>query len=229
MEIRTGTEDSTMDFDKRLFYPHPLAKRIKVAEPLTRLTSIGIESLVRERFGYVFSVVEENAFLTGHGSNQPLGVMVQSDAGISTARDISTDNAATSIKADNLIDCKYNLKAQYRAGAVWIFHRDGVKRIRKLKDGEGNYLWKAGLTDRPDTILEHPVYESEYQNSAFTANLLVGILGDFNQYWIVDCLDMRMQRLDELYAETNQNGYIGRAETDGMPVLSEAFSRVKLA
>ena len=227
-EIRTGTEDSSMDFDKRLFYPHPLAKRIKVAEPLTRLTSIGIEPLVRERFEYVFSTVEEPAFLTGHGSNQPLGVMVQNDAGISTSRDIATDNTATAIKADNLIECKYTLKAQYRAGAVWIFHRDGVKRIRKLKDGEGNYLWKAGLTDKADTILEHPVYESEYQNSAFTANLLVGILGDFSQYWIVDCLDMRMQRLTELYAETNQIGFISRQELDGMPIDENAFVRVKM-
>jgi hypothetical protein len=40
---------------------------------------------------------------------------------------------------------------------------------------------------------------------------------------------MRIQRLVELYAESNQIGFIGRLETDGMPVLEEAFVRVKVA
>lgn len=227
-EIKTGSADTSMKFDKRLFYPHPLAKRIKVSEPLLRLSSIGVEAKVRERFQYIFSTVEENIFLNGLGSNQPLGIMVASDAGISTGRDVNTENTATAIKADNLIICKYTLKAQYRVGAVWAFHRDAVSKIRRLKDGEGNYLWKPGLTDKPDTILEHPVYESEYMPSTFTTGKYVGILGDFGQYYIVDCLDMRMQRLDELYAETNEIGFIARQELDGMPVDENAFVRVKL-
>ena len=40
---------------------------------------------------------------------------------------------------------------------------------------------------------------------------------------------MELQRLDELYAATNQVGFIGRMELDGMPVLAEAFTRVTLA
>jgi hypothetical protein len=46
---------------------------------------------------------------------------------------------------------------------------------------------------------------------------------------IADALSMQIQRLNELYAETNQVGFIGRWETDGAPVLEEAFVRVKLA
>ena len=101
--------------------------------------------------------------------------------------------------------------------------------IRKLKTGDGEYLWKPGLTDRPDTILEIPVEESEYVPNTFTTSLYVGILGDWSFYWIADALNMNIQVLAELYAETNQNGYIGRKETDGMPVLEEAWVRVKLA
>ena len=43
-----------------------------------------------------------------------------------------------------------------------------------------------------------------------------------------DALSMQVQRLNEFYAETNQVGLIGRLETDGAPVLEEAFVRVKL-
>jgi HK97 family phage major capsid protein len=46
---------------------------------------------------------------------------------------------------------------------------------------------------------------------------------------IADALSMQIQRLNELYAETNQVGFIGRLGTDGAPVLEEAFVRVKLA
>jgi hypothetical protein len=42
-------------------------------------------------------------------------------------------------------------------------------------------------------------------------------------------LSLQFQRLIELYAATNQVGYIGRLESDGMPLLEEAFARVKLA
>jgi len=42
-------------------------------------------------------------------------------------------------------------------------------------------------------------------------------------------LFVQVQVLTELYAETNQTGIIGRMEIDGMPGLSEAFCRVKLA
>ena len=80
----------------------------------------------------------------------------------------------------------------------------------------------------PDRLLNLPVMMSEYAPSTLTASQYVGALGDFSNYWIADALDMQIQRLVELYAETNQTGFIGRMESDGMPVLAEAFVRVKL-
>ena len=229
-EIKTGSEDSTLDFDKRQLFPHPLARRIKVSKKLLEVAVMNVDAIVRDRLAYKFAVVEENVFLNGTGQNQPLGVMVASANGINTGRDMSTDNTATQLKADNLINCKYALKAQYRNSSAnrWAFHRDTIKAIRKLKDGEGNYLWKQGLSDRPDTILDIPFEESEYMPATFTTGLYVGILGDWSYYWIADAMSMRIQVLTELYAETNQNGYIGRMEVDGMPVLEEAFVRVKM-
>ena len=94
---------------------------------------------------------------------------------------------------------------------------------------EGNYLWQSGLaTGRPPTILDFPYDESEYAPSTFTSGLYVGLLGDWSAFWIVDAMDMTVQVLDQLYAETNQTGYIGRQETDAQPVDENAFVRVKL-
>lgn len=232
-ELSTGENDTEMNFEKRQLYPHPLARRIKVSNTLIRRNST-VSELVKRRLAYKFAVVEEANFLGGDGSqgdgqNKPLGVFTVSDQGITTARDISDGNTTTAIKADNLINVKYALKAQYRRNASWIFHRDAVKMIRKLKDADGNYVWRLGISsDRPDTILDLPFNESEYAPSTFSSGKYVGILGDFSFYWIADALDMQIQVLTELYAETNQTGFIGRKEADGMPVLEEAFVRVKL-
>ena len=229
-EILTGDEDDTMSFGKRELSPHPLAQRIKVSKKLLRASSLPVDGIVRDRLSYKCSVVEENAFLNGSGANQPLGVFVASANGINTDRDVSTGNTITALKADNLIECKYTLKDQYIQRARWIFNRAIIKVIRKLKDGEGNYIWQAGLsTDRPDTILEVPFLSSEYAPSTLTTGLYVGIIGDFSNYWIAEALNMEIQVLTELYAATNQTGYILRKEADGMPVLDEAFVRVTMA
>jgi HK97 family phage major capsid protein len=229
-ELAVGDEDSTMDFGKRELSPHPLAQYIKVSKKLVRASALNIDAVVRARLGYKVGVVQESAFLTGTGANQPLGVFTASDMGVSTGRDVSTGNTTTSIQTDGLLGAKYGLKGQYHPNARWIFHRDGVLQIAKLKDGNGQYLWRESVrAGEPDRLLGFPVLMSEYAPNTFTTALYVGILGDFSYYWIADALDMTVQVLVELYAATNQNGYISRMETDGMPVLAEAFSRVKLA
>lgn len=227
-EILTGSEDSTMAFGKRELYPHPLAKRLKVSNKMLALVP-GADALVRNRLAYKFAVSQEKGFLTGSGSNQPLGVFTASTNGISTGRDVSTGNTGTSPTFDGLISAKFALKGEYWNRADWIFHRDVLAVVAKLKDGEGQYLWRESVrAGEPDTLLGRPVHMSEYAPNTLTSALYVGILGDFSNYWIADALDMQIQVLKELYAETNQTGYIGRLESDGMPVLEEAFVRVKL-
>jgi len=228
-ELATGSL-ATMAFGKRELRPHPLAKRVKVSNKLLRASAMQPEALVRARLAYKFAVTQEKAFLLGTGVQQPLGVFVASADGIPTTRDVSTGNTTTEIQADGLIEAKYSLKGNYWPRSRWLFSREAVKKIRKLKDGNGQYLWAPGLAGgTPDTILDVPYAVSEYAPATFTAGLYVGLIGDFSQYWVVDALDLTVQRLVELYAETNETGFIGRAEVDGAPVLAEAFARVKLA
>lgn len=233
-ELLVGSEDSTMAMGRRELRPHPLAKYIKVSKKLLRQTgqpgAVDAESLVRERLAYKIAVAQENAFMTGTGAGQPLGVFTASALGISTGRDVATGNSTTAVAADNLFEVKYSLKTQYWPRAEWIFNRSVLKAIRKLKDGDGQYLWAPGLTGgQPDRILDCPVNSSEYAPNTMTSGLYVGILGDFSKYWIADSLNLQIQRLIELYAATNQDGFFARLETDGMPVLEEAFVRVTLA
>lgn len=229
-ELATGSADAAMDFGKRVFAPHPLAKQIRVSKKLLRASAIDISGLIADRFAYKFGITEEKSFLLGSGAQQPLGVFVATSQGISTARDVNFANTATAIAADNLRKVKYTLKAPYRANAEWVMHRDVIAQVSLLKDSVGQYLWRDGIQmGDPDMLLGMPVNESEYAPNTMTTGQYVGILGDFSRYWIADALDMTMQRLVELYAASNQEGFIMRQELDGMPVLEEAFVRIQLA
>lgn len=228
-ELATGGEDNNMSMGKRELKPHPLAKRIRISRKLIAKVP-NVEQLTVQRLGYKFAITQEKGFMLGNGAGQPLGVFVASSNGISTARDVSSGNTTTSIGFDGLISAKYALKAQYWARAQWAFHRDAVSQIAKLKDSQGQYLWRESVrVGEPDRVLGLPINTSEYAPNTFTTGLYVGILGDFSNYWIADSMAMEMQRLVELYAETNQIGLIGRLDTDGMPTLEEAFVRVRLA
>jgi len=231
-EIFTGAEDASISFEKRNLAPKPSAKRVKLSRTLAQRAA-GFQNFAISRLSYKFALTEEKAFLTGDGVGKPMGIFIAAGAGalgISTARDGSTGNTSTEIKADNLIETLMSLKAQYRKNAVWVFHRDAIKQIRKLKTGDGVYLLQPSLAaDKPDTILGKVYHESEYAPNTFTSGLYVGILGDFSYYWVVTALSMEVSVLTELYAEQNCIGLIGRMEVDAAPILENAFARVKLA
>lgn len=228
-ELSTGSQDDSLRFGKRELRPNPVAKRVKVSRTLLRRAAISPETIVRQRLEYKFGVTQEKAFMTGDGNKKPLGLFTASNDGIPTSRDVAT-GSATGFTGDGLIDAKYSLKSQYWAKARWLFHRDAIRIVRKIKDDNGQYVWQPGLaTDRPDTILDAPYEVNEFVPNTFTNGSYVGMFGDFSFYWIVDALAMDIQRLVELYAEANQVGFIGRMESDGMPVMAEAFVRLKAA
>lgn len=228
-ELATGNEDSDMAFGKRELTPHPLAKRIKISRKLLRHSPLGPEALVRERLAYKMGVSQEKAYMTGSGAQQPLGIFTASEDGIPTSRDVSTDNTTTAATFDGLKSAKWTLKSAYWPQAQWVAHRDFGAKVDKIKDGNGSYIWQPSvLVDQPDRLLGFPINFSEYAPNTFTTGLYVAVLGAFKNYWIAESLSLEVIRLNELYAATNQVGFISRSEIDGMPVLAEAFVRVAL-
>lgn len=226
-EIGTVPQDTALAIGKRALHPHPLTGEILISRDLLASSLMPVEELVRSELARDASEVEETAFLTGTGANQPLGVFTASADGISTGRDALT-GSATNFTADGLIAAFYTLKDGYRRNATWLMHRQGVRRARQLKGSDNNYLWQPGLSaGEPDTLLGRPVVASEFAPSTFTTGLYVGIVGDFSFYWIATAADIEVQALFEIAARTNQVSYIGRMRSDGAPVLEEAFVRLK--
>lgn len=222
------SEDDAAALGKREFMPHLMSKLCKMSMKLMRSSLIDPENLLVERVGYKVAVTEEKGYLTGDGAQKPLGVFVASADGVTTARDV-TASAATTFTGDDIINTFFTLKEAYQRNATWLASREWYKRARKLKDGNGQYLWVPGLSGQPSTILDRPCVQSEFAPSTFTASQYVAIVADFKAgYWIGDSLSLEIQRLMELFALKNQVGFVARKETDGAPVLAEAFARMKM-
>lgn len=223
-------------FSKKTLTPHHLTGQVRISRDLARRSVISAEGEVRSEMARDAGEVMEDAYLLGDGRQKPLGVFVPSADGISTSRDKVT-GSNTGFTGDALISATFGLKAQYRVAGrgqlSWLFHREAIEKITLLKDNDGQYLFKTGVgfaadNDMPESrLLGIPVDESERCPNTFTAGNYVGILANWRYYEIADALDMEMQVLYELFALTNEIGYIGRLKTDGMPTLEEAFVRLK--
>lgn len=228
-EIKLTPEDKKLAFGKRELKPNPLKKLIKASDKLLRSDAIDPEAIILARAAYKFAITEEKAYLLGTGDKQPLGLFTPSAQGINTDRDVSS-GSATNITADALKTIKYSLKGQYMKTAQWLFHRDGVAKIALLKDGTNNYIFEmAHALGAMDMLMGRPLHMSEYVPNTFTTAKYIGMFGDFTHYYIADSLGMRIKRLNELFSLTSEVGFIFDKETDAMPVLSEAFTRIKTA
>ncbi len=228
-EITEADLDTSLDFSAGQFTPNRLVKGIKVSEDLLNLSTPNVGGFVVQRLEYKIQTAMENGYLTGNGAGiAPLGVFTPSDAGIPADRDILT-GSPTGIVADALINAKFNLKAQYlqSPNCRWGFHRDGVKMIRKLKDGEGQYLWAQGFGQEADTILSIPYVMSEFINNTFTQDNYFGILGDWKMYGISEYDMVSVKTLTELYALTGQVAFLIKMHSTGAPMIPQAFTRLK--
>lgn len=229
-EITTAPEEASVQYGRREFKPNKMAKLIKMSRTLIQHAPMA-EGVVLDEMRYRIGIGAENAYMNGNGTAQPLGIFVANANGINTDRDVATGNTTTTVTFDGLQEAKYALKQQYQRNASWVMHRDLCKMIAKIKDGEGQYAWQGSMVaGQPDRLLGHPVYMSEYAPNTYTQGLYAAVIGDFkNGYWICDANGVNVQVLRELYAPTNQIGYLVDYFGDGAPVLPEAFARVALA
>lgn len=227
-ELLTGGEDD-LTFSKRSLSANAVAKRVKLSKTLVRNTNDGASKIVLERLANKLAKTEEKAFLLGSGTTEPLGLFVADANGVSTARDVVAENATT-ITIDDLIDLELSVPAAIRSNCGFILHTDVLKLVRKMKDSNGDNIYIRNLDKKsPDTLLGYPVYESAFAPNTIAINQYTVIFGDFSLYWIVDAMTYSVQYLGELYAETNQIGYIARMEADGHPILETGFARLKMA
>lgn len=172
-----------------------------VTQKVLEDSKIDIEAWLGEKSRDKFSRKENTSFLTGDGIMKPKGLLTYATAatadatrawgtfehiaaGVTTAAAFIALNAAAT---DKIIDVIYALKAAYRQNARFMASRATVGVLRKLKDGQGNYVWAPGATaGQPSSLMNYPLAEGE-DMPAIASNSLSLAFGDFREtYTIVD-------------------------------------------
>ena len=202
---------------------YKLGTMIKVSEELLNDSVFDLENYISREFARRIGAKEEEAFFTGDGTGKPLGIL----AATGGAQVGVTAGSATAITTDELIDLFYSLKTPYRRNAVWLLNDATIKLVRKLKDGQGQYLWQPSLVSgTPDTLLGKPVYTSAYMPTA-AADAKTVAFGDFGYYWIADRQGRSFKKLNELYAANGQVGFMASQRVDGRLILQEAVKVIQ--
>ena len=101
--------------------------------------------------------------------------------------------------------------------------------VRKLKDGNDQYLWQEGMSvGEPDRLLGYPIVINQDMPAATTG--LVSILfGDWSKMIVRDVANVRVIRLDERYRDNDQTGFIAFSRHDSGVIQSSAIQRMTMA
>lgn len=203
---------------------YKLATMIKVSEELLNDSVFNLEDYIAKEFARRIGAKEEEAFFIGDGLGKPTGIFNATGGALVGV----TAASATAITLDEIMDLFYSLSSPYRKNAVFTMNDATVKAIRKLKDGNGQYIWQPSLTaGTPDTILNRPVKTSSYVPTLGAGNKAIAF-GDFSYYWVADRQGRSFQRLNELYAATGQIGFKATQRVDGKLVLGEAVKVLQM-
>jgi len=203
---------------------YKLATMIKVSEELLNDSVFNLEQYIAKEFARRIGAKEEEAFFVGDGTGKPTGIFnATGGAGVGV-----TTASATAITIDEIMDLFYSLKSPYRKNAVFVTNDATVKSIRKLKDGNGQYLWQPSVTaGQPDTILNRPLKTSVYVPGIAAVAKTIAF-GDFSYYWVADRQGRAFQRLNELFAATGQVGFKATQRVDGKLILAEAIKVLQM-
>ncbi len=202
---------------------------ILVSAELLQDSALDTEAIVRNAMAERIGRILNQHMTTGTGSSQPNGVVTAATAGVTAA-------ANNAITGDELIDLEHSVDPAYRraANVKWMFNDTTLKVIRKLKDGDGNYLWQMGdvRVGAPATLLGHPYEINQDMASIGDASPdgdnRVILFGDFSKYVARMVRMFAVRRLTERYADYDQVGFVGFTRADGELVDTAAIKYLNM-
>jgi len=186
------------------------SKPILASTEILTDSAFDLAAEIGEALGTRIARIQNDHFTTGAGTTLPKGLTIAGVVGKAAA-------SMTAFTADEVIDLEHSVDPAYRENASFMFHDTVLAFIRKLKEATTNaYIWQPGLQNGvPDRLLGYPYTINQSMSAAFTTGQKLILFGDMSKYKIRDVAEVRLVRLDELYAQTDQVGFVAFMRTDG--------------
>jgi HK97 family phage major capsid protein len=153
---------------------------VKFSMELAQDSIFNFEALLGSLLGERLARIANLQLTTGDGTGDPNGVVTASTLGKTAA-------AVAAITGDEIIDLLHSVNSAYRRSpkARFMFNDTTLAAIRKLKDGQGNYLWQMGdvTTGQPGTLLGYR-YSINDDMASLATGQKVMLFGDFGKYFV---------------------------------------------
>ena len=186
-------------------------------------------------------ILEATKFAVGSGTNEPFGV-------ITGATTVFTASNTNSLVVADIYGVHNALGPRFRRFATWTMNNAVADRIRQLDTAGGANLWVDNLTLRsaavPESftdgrmgaaLLGKGTYEATGQSGAITTGQLIGVIGDFGYYKIVDRIGLTVETIPHLFGAaqgnlpTGQRGLFAYWRVGAKVLNANAFRTLKLA
>jgi len=186
------------------------SKLVQVSRELLEDAAVDVAGMLGSMLGERIARITNTHFTTGDNSAKPQGVVPASSSTVTSA-------SATAITADELISLQHSVDPAYREGPQvrWMFKDSTLAAIRKLKTSDLQYIWQPGANLGEPSLLFGKPYTVNQDMDAIASTKKPVLFGDFSKYIIRDVASFRLRRLEELYAGTDQVGFVAFSRHDG--------------
>ena len=200
-ETASRPATSTPTFGSLDFSPGELYANPAISQQLLDDAAINLEEWLANEVDTEFARQEGIAFLSGDGTNKPYGILSYVTGAANAARHpwgaIKAVNtgAAAALTGDGFIDLMYDLPSEFAARAKLYINRMSLGAARKLKDGQGNYLWQPSyVAGEPATLNGAPIVEVPGMPGV-TAGNISALYGDMEAtYLVIDRIGISVLR-----------------------------------
>jgi HK97 family phage major capsid protein len=239
-ETNTRTENTTAQIGKWSIQVHEAVSHVTATQKVLEDARLDLESWLASKSADRIGRGENTAFVVGDGQSKPRGITTYPTAATADAsrawgtfEHVNTGasgafrtRSGDTNPVDDLINTIYALKPAYRNNAVWMTSRSVLREARKLKDGQGNFIWQpAAVAGQPSALLGFGVVEAEDMPALGSGSLSMAF-GDFREaYQIVDRIGLSLLR--DPYTAYPYVKFLFRKRVGGGAVSFEAVKFVR--
>ena len=186
------------------------SKQVKVPNELFEDSAFNLPPVIGSALGERLARIQNRHYTVGDGAAKPEGVLTGATLGVTAASD-------TAFIYDEIMELYHSIDPAYRDMSMYMMHDTILLALKKLKDGNGNYIWRSGDLSKgvPDTIENKPYNVNQHMTSTITSEDKVLLFGDFSKYKVREVNALRLIRLDELYAANDQVAFQAFMRFDG--------------
>ena len=231
-ETGARTETNTPQVGAWRIPVHEIYAKPKATQKMVDDSMIDIEAWLANKVSDKFARTEAAAFVNGNGVNKPRGFLTYA-SGTTLPNTIQRFNtgvdgafAGSGTGGDVIMNTIYGMKAAYRRGARFAMNRTTVGTVRKVKDGDGNYIWQPGLSaGEPSTLAGYGIIEMEDMPNPATDSLSIAFADWAEAYQIVDRAGVRVLR--DPYSEKPYIQYYTTKRVGGDVLNFEAIKLIE--